>query len=112
MAEEKSPLAVIRSPAAIDDLDEIWRWNAERYGVPHADNYLRYLKAAIDGLASSYAKGNAVGVRPDLRYILIRRRAKGHGHVVVYQVDREAVHVLHIFHTAQDWKTTLGSGSG
>jgi plasmid stabilization system protein ParE len=109
MASEKSPLAVIRSPAAIDDLDEIWRWNAERYGVPHADSYLRYIKGAIDGLASSYAKGKAVGGRADLRYILIRRRAKGHGHVAVYQIGREAVHVLHIFHTAQDWKNKLGS---
>ena len=28
MASEKSPLTVIRSPTAIDELDDVWRWNA------------------------------------------------------------------------------------
>jgi plasmid stabilization system protein ParE len=112
MASKKSPLTVIRSPTAIDELDEIWQWNAERHGVPHADGYLRYLKENIDALARDYAKGKAVGGRPDLRYILIRRRAKGHGHVAVYQFDDLGVQVLHIFHTAQDWQTKLADEAG
>jgi len=112
MASTKSPLATIRSPTAIDELDGIWRWNAERYGVPHADEYLRYLKDGIDGLATGYTKGKTVGGRPDLRYVLLRRRAKGHGHVAVYSFDEKEVQVLHIFHTAQDWQRELAGGSG
>lgn len=65
MASEQSPLTVIRSPTAIDELDDVWRWNAGRYSVPHADAYLRYLKESIAGLASSYARGKKVSTRPD-----------------------------------------------
>jgi plasmid stabilization system protein ParE len=107
MASEQSPLTVIRSPTAIDELDDVWRWNAGRYGVPHADAYLRYLKESIAGLASSYARGKRVSTRPDLRYVVIRRRTSGHGHVAVYNFDDRDVHILHVFHTAQDWQTKL-----
>jgi len=50
----------------------------------HADAYLHYLKECIAGLASSYARGKTVSTRPDLRYVIIRRRAGRHGHVAVY----------------------------
>jgi plasmid stabilization system protein ParE len=45
--------------------------------------------------------------RPDLRYLMIRRKAHGYGHVVVYRVTDVSVEVLHVFHTAQDWQTRL-----
>lgn len=51
--------------------------------------------------------GTQVSIRPDLWYILIRRRAKGHGHVVVYRFDDQQVSVLYVFHTAQDWQARL-----
>jgi len=107
MASEQSPLTVIRSSTAIDELDGIWRWNAARYGAPHADTYLQYLKESIAGLASGYARGKTVSTRPDLHYVVIRRRAGGHGHIAVYKFDERNVHVLHIFHSAQDWQTKL-----
>ena len=107
MASRKSPLTVIRSPTAIDDLDDIWRWNAEHYSVPHADAYLRYLKESIADLANSYARGKTVSTRPDLHYFVIRRRTSGHGHIAVYNFDHKEVHILHVFHTAQDWQTKL-----
>ncbi len=55
----------------------------ERYGVSHADVYLHYLKQCIADLAVSYARGKTVGTRPDLRYVIMRQRAGGHGHVAV-----------------------------
>jgi hypothetical protein len=36
MASEKSPLTVIRSPTAIDELDDVWRWNAVGIPAPNA----------------------------------------------------------------------------
>ncbi|MGD0461685.1 MAG: type II toxin-antitoxin system RelE/ParE family toxin [Tepidisphaeraceae bacterium] len=107
MASGKSRLTIIRSPTAIDELDGVWRWNAERYGVTHADAYLRYLKESIADLANSYARGKTVSTRPDLHYVVIRRKASGHGHVAVYNFDDREVHILHVFHTAQDWQTKL-----
>jgi plasmid stabilization system protein ParE len=107
MASKKSPLTVIQSATAIDELDDIWRWNAHHYSSPHADKYLRYLKESIATLSGNFAVGKTVGSRPDLRYVLIRRRVSGHGHVAVYNFTDTEVHVLHVFHTAQDWQKRL-----
>jgi plasmid stabilization system protein ParE len=102
MAFEKQNLKVIRSPRAIDDLHEIWQWNARHWTVEHADEYLIYVNDQIDQLAENYQKGRQVSERPDLCYILVRKRSKGHGHILVYQFDHQSIRVLHIFHTAQD----------
>jgi len=107
MASEKSALVVIRAPTAIDELDDIWRWNAERYSVSHADAYLRFLEENIANLANNYATGKMVATRAKLHYIIIRRRAKGHGHLAVYSYNDKEVRILHVFHTAQDWQSKL-----
>jgi len=107
MDPEARRLKVNRAPQAIDDLDHIWRWNASRYTVVHADKYLSYLKDNIDALATNHAKGRPVPARPELRYLMIRRKSRGHGHVVVYSADASAVNVVHVFHSAQDWPTKL-----
>ncbi len=60
-----------------------------------------------DALGENYARGRVVESRPELRYIRISRRKRGHGHVAVYRVDEDIVSVLHVFHTAQDWHTKL-----
>ena len=107
MASKKPTLKIIRSPIVIDELDAIWRWNAEQYSVDHADAYSRYLRKCIDDLETNYSSGKTVVTRPDLRYAMIRRRASGHGHIVVYKSDETKVNVLHVFHTAQDWPAKL-----
>lgn len=107
MASQKIKLIVIRSATAVDELHEIWQWNAQRYSVPHADEYLRFLKTAIDDLAETHTQGRAVSTRLELKYVLMRRKARRHGHVAVYTVDDNAVNILHVFHTAQNWRTKL-----
>ncbi len=100
-------MTVILSPTAVGELYAIWEWNAEHYSPSHADAYVGYLKHRIGHLAKMHAKGKPVSIRPDLRYILVRRKSKGHGHLVVYRVQGQEVHVLHIFHTSQDWQAAL-----
>ena len=112
MATDKSPLTVIHAPTAVNELHDIWRWNAQQYGVVHADKYLGFLTDAIAKLASMHERGRAVPSRPDLRYIIVRRRAKGHGHVAVYNYDDRELHLLHVFHTAQNWQAQLAEESG
>lgn len=111
MASPKHPLTVILSPTAVAELHEVWQWNAEHYSPPHADSYHRFLKERVYGLARIHGLGKPVSGRPDLRYVIIRRKAKGHGHIVVYRVSTAAVEILHIFHTAQDWQTQLAKDS-
>jgi plasmid stabilization system protein ParE len=107
MASQKRTLTVIVSPTASDELHDIWQWNAEHYNPSHADAYLRYLKRSIDDLVRLYQKGKAVAGRSDLRYIVIRQKTKGHGHIAVYRFNDKEVDVLHVFHSAQDWPAKL-----
>ena len=107
MAAQRRSLRVIHSPTAGEELKEIWRWNAAHYDTVHANAYLQYVRQSIDDLSVNYAQGTVVSTRPDLRFILIRRRASGHGHIAVYKCIQGEVHILHVFHTAQDWPTRL-----
>lgn len=61
----------------------------------------------MEKLATDYWAGVPVKAHPGLRYIIIRRSRKGHGHLAVYQVRPDAVRVLQFFHTAQDWQNKL-----
>jgi len=104
-----SVLPVIYANSALIDLDGIADWNELTYGREHAKSYIAFLEKHIAGLGRNYARGKTVGTRPDLRYVLIRRRSHGHGHVAVYSFDKQAVNVLHVFHTAQNWQVTLST---
>jgi plasmid stabilization system protein ParE len=43
-----------------------------------------------------------------LRYRVIQKKKKRHGHIVVYEVvDADVVRILRYFHTAQDWQNRL-----
>lgn len=48
-------------------------------------------------------KGRVIDGKPDMRYVVVRKRSRGHGHVIVYEFDEVAVKVLRIFHTSQNW---------
>jgi plasmid stabilization system protein ParE len=88
------------------DLGGIWDWNARKYGDGHANAYVEFLRNETEQLDNEYARGRTVPTNSALRYQLIRRRKKGHGHVVVYEVNA-IVRILRYFHTAQDWRTKL-----
>lgn len=72
-------------------------------GIPHANQYLEFLLAETENLGTEGLQGRHVPDRPNYRYIAIRRRAKGHGHVVVYQVSGNDIIVLDYFLTSQEW---------
>ena len=62
MASDQFPLIVIRSPAAIEEMHEIWLWNAQNHGDSHADQHLRFLKESIADLAGKHARGKVVPI--------------------------------------------------
>lgn len=107
MAKEGRRLTVRFSGDSLKTLDSIWDWNAQAYGPDHADAYISFLRQTVERLAISYAAGRPVPHRRDLRYIIIRRKPKGHGHLVVYRVAQNGIDVLDFFHTAQDWPKNL-----
>jgi plasmid stabilization system protein ParE len=107
MASRPRKLKVVLTESAAIDLHGIWGWNAQTYGVAHADGYLDFLKKHAARLESTHRMGRIVNARPEYRYTLIRKRPRGHGHVIVYRVVNNTVQILRFFHTAQDWETNL-----
>lgn len=107
MVERQSHRQINITNEANDALREIWRWNAKYYNPGHADRYLQFLNTAIDSLADPTTLGKPVPGRANLRYLLIRRKSSGNGHLAVYEVLGNQITVLRIYHTSQDWQTTL-----
>jgi plasmid stabilization system protein ParE len=107
MGAKRRKLNVLLSAAAVASLDEIWDWNAGRYGAEHADNYIQFLRDETEKLVVNYVAGRPVPSRPQMQYIIIQWSRRGHGHVAVYELIDDAVRVLDFFHTAQDWQNIL-----
>ena len=107
MNAKRLRLFVAYSPVALQELDAIWDWNETTYGREHAARYVEFLERHIDALAENYVRGRTVESRPEFRYLLMRRKSKGHGHVAVYRISGQQINVLHVFHTAQDWQQDL-----
>ena len=107
MARVPSRLTVVYSSQSLHDPGEIWDWNAEEYGVQHADNYVSFLRRQTFKLASSTNPGRQIESADHFRYHVIKRRSRGYGHVVVFSIGPENLFVLRYFHTAQDWETKL-----
>src|SRR5947199_10399646 len=94
MAQSKPKLTVQVAPDAAAELAEIWRWNAENYSPDQADRYVAFLKQVIFGLDRLYWHGTTIDDCPGLRYVLIRRKRKRHGHIAVYRVSDSTVDVF------------------
>ena len=98
---------VVYTPDALEDLASIWRWNVKTYSRSHATSYIKLLRRHINDLCDDPQRGRIVESRPDLRYLLIKIRSRGHGHVVVYRVRDNKLEVSNVFHSAQDWQRNL-----
>jgi plasmid stabilization system protein ParE len=111
MAENPPTLTVIVSPTAVQELWEIWQYNAHRYSFDHAQEYEAFLAAGIGNLATTYREGRDVEGFPELKSVTLKRSRKGDGHIVIYEIDEteQTVAVLHIFHTKMDVEGRLES---
>lgn len=109
MAERSRRLSLRYSLLAESCLAQIWRWNAEHYNATHATEFLEFLKGRTSRLQSDYLRGRPIPTRPSYRYLTLKKRARGSGYVVVYQVLETEIHVFYYFHTSQDWLQQLES---
>lgn len=91
MARVPSRLTVVYSSQSLHDPGEIWDWNAEEYGVQHADNYVSFLRRQTFKLASSTNPGRQIESADHFRYHVIKRRSRGYGHVVVLDWSRKLI---------------------
>lgn len=86
------------SPAARADLDEIWDYTCQRWGIEQAEDYLRQLQRSIERAADDPRIGETIDqVRPG--YLKL---ASG-SHVVFYRLTADsAVDVIRILHQRMD----------
>ena len=86
------------SPAAQADLEQIWDYTHDRWGVDQAEEYLRELQHAIDRAAANPRIGHACNeIRPGYRKL-----AAG-SHTLFYRVTADdLIDVVRILHQRMD----------
>lgn len=85
------------TPRARADLDDIWDYTAETWGVAQAEAYIRAIAATCDGIASgSAATQSAEHIRAGYRRALSGR------HVLFYRQAEAGIVVVRILHQRMD----------
>lgn len=103
----KSNLTLEFAAEALGDLDEIWDWNAMTWGSVHAHAYVAFLRSQTEKLTVFATPGKPVPTSGKYRYSTIKWKNRGHGHVVVFEIDGPILRVLRYFHTARDWTVAI-----
>ena len=107
MARVPRKLILLFTAQSIRDLAEIWDWNAITHGEIRAKAYVNFLRSETRKLTRFDAPGRVIPADPALRYHLIKRRSAGFGHVIIFWIEEEILHVFRYFHSSQDWESKL-----
>ena len=86
-------------PGAIADLDSIYAYSVEQWGVEQAEVYLRALNARMQGLR----RFPALGTAQDALHPGLRRIGEG-SHSIYYLVRENTVLVVRVLHDRMDTK--------
>ena len=89
-------------PAALNDLEEIWRYTAERWGIDQAVTCLDAIDQACDRLAAS---PQIASLRPEFSPP-VRLFPQG-SHLIVYLTDDKGIVVVRILHKSMHFETQL-----
>lgn len=81
---------------ATHDLDAIWEYTFENWGVDQAERYVRELRAMCHALAVGQRTGRATTVLRNYR------SCKCGSHVIWYRDHPDRLEVVRILHGAQD----------
>ena len=95
-------MRLIFSPRAKADLEEIWTYTAERWGIDQAETYLRQLQAAADAAAEAPQSGRGCD---DVRPGYFKRQAGAH--VLFYRPEGQTVDIVRILHQRMDFDRHL-----
>ena len=89
------------SPAAIADIDGIWDYTAETWGVDQADRYTDDIRDACNDLAAGLKQGRAVSVRDGyLKYAVGK-------HFVFFVQAGDGIAVIRVLHQRMDTELHL-----
>jgi toxin ParE1/3/4 len=91
------------SPAARSDLDAIWNYTVDRWGIARAERYILMIRDTCDEPAAGARLGKAID---DVR--LGYRKLPVGSHILFYRVDRAGqIEVVRILHQRMDVPTHL-----
>ena len=86
------------SPAAQNDLGEIWDYTREHWGIDQAEQYLREIQRAIERVVSNPTIGRACNdVRPGYRKHVVG------SHTLYYRIGSDdVIDVVRVLHQRMD----------
>lgn len=92
----------VLSPRAQKDLDEIWDYTAERWGLDQAEDYIRLLQRAIETVADDPRKGRRFDeVRAGYRQYLAG------SHMLLYRDVESGIDIVRVLHSRMDFERHL-----
>lgn len=92
------------SPAARNDLNDIWNYTLRQWGASQAERYVLSLRDACDALAAGRRQGQAIdGIRPGYRKLPVG------SHFLFYRLDPPArIEIIRILHQRMNVPSRLG----
>ena len=88
----------VLSPSAQADVDEIWAYTVERWGVEQAELYVRQLGSAVETIAQNPQRGRPCDeIREGYRWY------PSGSHVVFYRITTKEVVVVRMLHQRMDF---------
>lgn len=85
------------TPAALRDLEDIWRYTVQHWGTVQATHYLDVLNTSFEALAHSLMLAPTCDhIRPGYR------RQRVESHAIYFKLDRGTVIVVRILHERMD----------
>jgi toxin ParE1/3/4 len=90
------------SPLAQADLDDIWNYSFEQWGLDQAETYIRDIRAAIEAAAERGAKGRRCD---DIRPGYFKRAAGSH--MMFYRLVDADIEIVRILHGRMDFDSHL-----
>jgi len=84
------------TPAAEQDLEEIWRFTARKWSPVRANLYIRDFLSAFAELASSERMGTVVFPKQAYYRLLVG------SHVIVYRASATHIDVIRVLHQSMD----------
>jgi toxin ParE1/3/4 len=95
-------IAIRFRPLARSDLDEIWDFTADRWGIEQADIYLARIRLMVERLADLAPLSSEVHhLYPGLR------KAREGSHLIYFLADDHQLEVVRILHERQDTESLL-----
>jgi toxin ParE1/3/4 len=85
------------SPAAQADLEAIWDYTVETWGLSQAETYILSIRSTLDGLVRGNIKSRSA---EDIRAGY--RKVRCGSHIIFFQTTIDTIHVIRILHGRMD----------